>query len=199
MRTEDLDETTIKPPLSPRLGCAAAVSALALVILTSAWLLSYWHLAWDFPGRQCHVFVWQGILEFAYSHKAADSSEIPLTNTFGSFRYFALRWLPTYVHTARGWSMHLPIWIAVLPFAIAPTLYIVRGNQADRRRRRGLCMACGYDVRWSGSKCPECGSRVSPPAARARTDLTTRFSWAALGYLALFCAILVALLVAGAD
>ena len=32
-----------------------------------------------------------------------------------------------------------------------------RGNKAEYRRKAGLCLICGYDLRASEGACPECG------------------------------------------
>ena len=43
-------------------------------------------------------------------------------------------------------------------FAVAPLLWVKRSWRRRRRGRRGLCLACGYDLRASEGRCPECGS-----------------------------------------
>jgi hypothetical protein len=44
-----------------------------------------------------------------------------------------------------------------LPFFAA---YVTRVARLRRRRRRGWCLACGYDLRGAtGDRCPECGTR----------------------------------------
>jgi hypothetical protein len=55
-------------------------------------------------------------------------------------------------------NISLPMWILVLAFAIEPAIWTVR-----RRRRRGPghCRACGYDIRATPQRCPECGAEVS--------------------------------------
>jgi hypothetical protein len=59
-----------------------------------------------------------------------------------------------------------PHWALVLVLAGAPLLAAVAPVRRLRRRSRrcrGLCPACGYDLRQSPDRCPECGA---VPAAR---------------------------------
>jgi hypothetical protein len=59
-----------------------------------------------------------------------------------------------------------PLWPIALVTAIAPALWLKRALRDWRRRRRGLCVACGYDMRGlDGRRCPECGML---PVGRSR-------------------------------
>jgi hypothetical protein len=58
-------------------------------------------------------------------------------------------------------SHHLYVHSGGLPLVVPtllPTLWLLRRRRVRRRIRRGLCPACGYDVRASPGRCPECGS-----------------------------------------
>jgi hypothetical protein len=46
-------------------------------------------------------------------------------------------------------------------FALLPTIRLLRLIRDRRRVRFGLCRACGYDLRASTDKCPECGTPVA--------------------------------------
>jgi hypothetical protein len=54
--------------------------------------------------------------------------------------------------------MGLPLWALGGLFALSYWALVRPMMMADRRRRRGLCPRCGYDLRGSPEKCPECGT-----------------------------------------
>ena len=57
-------------------------------------------------------------------------------------------------------SMPLAYVSALVPFAWIARLSTKRVRTFDRRRR-GLCLSCGYDLRASHVRCPECGAAIS--------------------------------------
>jgi hypothetical protein len=72
------------------------------------------------------------------------------------------------VHTYR--RLGAPWWPFVLLTAAAPawqTVRIVRSRRRRRRVRAGLCAGCGYDLRASPGRCPECGKISEGPGNAA--------------------------------
>ena len=61
----------------------------------------------------------------------------------------------------------VPYWSVTVLASLLPVYCLAKVPAALRRRRRirrGLCVQCGYDMRASTDRCPECGTLASPVA-----------------------------------
>lgn len=64
-----------------------------------------------------------------------------------------------------------PCWIALVGFSVLPSLASLRVLRPRRRCSRGLCTRCGYDLRASWGRCPECGAPVPQKKLNARRGM----------------------------
>ena len=80
--------------------------------------------------------------------------------------------------TRAEYFVAVPLWAPTLLAAAWPTrrLWRWRRDEQLRRAARGLCFRCGYDLRYSQGRCPECGERIRQggpgtiPGSSASTD-----------------------------
>jgi hypothetical protein len=57
-----------------------------------------------------------------------------------------------------GWQWVVPLWAVVPPLAILPAVSAWRLFRRWRRVGVGCCPICGYDLRATPDRCPECGT-----------------------------------------
>lgn len=95
---------------------------------------------------------------------------------------------------AWGWKFSailVPYWALLILLSILPLDGVRWVIVRRRRQRRGQCVACGYDLRQSPQRCPECAcpvagaapglKSVSPVLGALRTTITGVLPWLLMG------------------
>lgn len=177
-----------------------ALTALSLVLCLATaglWMRSYWR--WDFvhwsqsfrPGVEtlsvslyssgAGIAVYLGVQRPENAGEADDSgwrwgsygpSIIPYgaavpANRWG-FGHDSLR------HPIGHWGrIVFPIWLPATIFALLPLARGALAIRYCRRIRQGNCRFCGYDLRATPDRCPECGTPAAQKRA-TRPALTSR-------------------------
>jgi hypothetical protein len=91
------------------------------------------------------------------SHVRGDPLPVrSLWNRLGFFTYE--NGLTTSFSDSPEHGIAFPAWLPVLAFAIPPMLWLRHFIRTRRRYREGLCRKCGYDLRATPERCPECGT-----------------------------------------
>ena len=67
-----------------------------------------------------------------------------------------------------SWEIGIPEWFLLTAPAILPAFWIYRRAKSRHISPPGLCLKCGYDLRATPNRCPECGTvplkNVAPSA-----------------------------------
>ncbi|HEY2589604.1 MAG TPA: hypothetical protein VGI81_27915 [Tepidisphaeraceae bacterium] len=69
-------------------------------------------------------------------------------------------WTGRRVTTRAEW-LGVPLWLPALLLAIPPAARMVRRTRRHHRLTMGHCATCGYDLRASTDRCPECGTPIT--------------------------------------
>jgi hypothetical protein len=121
---------------------------------------------------------------FSYERGKPDAFTSDMNGVFAlnvdpgdTFSYGSRAGVTWFRYAARSGSYSInrlsaPIWmiaiLAAAPPACCWAVLALRRVRYRRRRDRGLCFACGYDLRGSAGRCPECGTVVSAVASERR-------------------------------
>ncbi len=100
-----------------------------------------------------------------WRHRSYPAGQMSQRQSSGSVNLFHFSSRPPQGRLLHGsWSLELRLWPVVVLTAIAPVLWVVTQVYRSRRPRDGSCPVCGYDLRATPDRCPECGA--IPPAAK---------------------------------
>jgi len=138
------------------------------IYLTRGQIAAYYSSEWYAHIRQYQIALERhGLPEEPQKGWYRTSAEGTL-NPAGGKTAPAFHWSSTADGTReRGWrtrhfAVVFPIWAALALFAIPgiTLLLIVSRHRKimELRRRAGRCLVCGYDLRASPDRCPECGN-----------------------------------------
>jgi hypothetical protein len=176
------------PPIVSRprptlFNLCSALSLLLCIILAALWVRSYWHgdcLVRIRAGGGC---TWIALNDGRLA--AAHDDQFPFSQS-SRLLHMPMRpdeQLTPPLLTGRTWfraagfelirdnpggafKAFVPGWAVFTPTTLLPLLWLSSHQKRLRRQRTGFCRRCGYDLRATPDRCPECGTPAPASVAR---------------------------------
>ncbi len=140
------------------------LSLIGLLICVGLWGLSYWNLSALFIRRAEGVTIdlMQGCLQFNYVAYVGGPRQPTNTLYIGGFSGLDTIWMLPYYYTGGlpkypSLLVYIPVNLIALGFLILSGYLLAPTHGRRKRKKLGLCIKCGYDLRGSEERCPECG------------------------------------------
>jgi hypothetical protein len=183
-----------------RLAAALVRLSLALcAVAATLWLRSHFRTDWlthARPGRQssltsrggqlildtmgdAHVPLWPGLRGWSFTVEPAPADDDVLYAYHPALRGQSRRFLgfaytdigSIGLPTRRITALVIPYWSITLALAIAPATSLLLARRRRWKQRNHRCLQCGYDLRASRERCPECGTAIDDDATNAPPSL----------------------------
>ena len=163
-----------------------ALSLALFAVAAVIWVRSYWvsdTVDWDRPGSRINIGSTRGEMwwdrirypqaapvrfsrETGYHRQrigAMAGNTMPPQWSFADFHWANFNFSRTSpVPGVSIQDLRIPDWSILLITGVLPAAWLI-SRWSVRRRSLGLCARCGYDLRATPDRCPECGTRVPPP------------------------------------
>jgi hypothetical protein len=157
-----------------RISLLHLTSLLLLAALLTLWVRSYWRadgLTQIQPGRQSGVWSHRGRLLL----DSIGRPNVPVWHGQHGWQYLAEPPTPAFIDhpaaNARGafgfaWAtgaistIAIPYWPLAVLLLLPSAMALKRAARRRACRRKQICDACGYDLRASPQRCPECGAAI---------------------------------------
>ena len=139
-------------------------SLIGLLLSVVMWGVSYWNFwySWDFNSIEVN----EGAISFEYFHNMTMADDIIWGWT--GFNTLSTKWRPRFEYDDShdgSWEVIVPFWPTVL-FCSALLWFLPLRRR--KRKKLGLCLKCGYDLRASKDRCPECGEEFVSTSVASR-------------------------------
>jgi hypothetical protein len=121
----------------------------------------------------CVLCATQAFFGVEYPVALSDPALTPPFDRPGVYSFGGLLITRGLVHSSNGMTALTPLafWLLAAVFSVSPILRIraaLRESEEDYRRSDGLCPTCGYDLRATPERCPECGAAVPAHTAGSK-------------------------------
>jgi hypothetical protein len=187
---DEAQQYRLTNPMKRRLfNILSAMSLLLCVVVLVLWVLSIWVTTrWGYCGKgggpYFLVCSLHGCIDVNYVTLYTGHGK-PLTG-FAAFPAYALGYIPHWwdylffgvqnATTATELSRFIiPDWFVCSITAVFPCLWYRSYRQRRIAERKGLCPKCGYDLRATPDRCPECGTPVIPTEADSQSRRSRAF------------------------
>ena len=134
------------------------LSLLGLLLSVGSWGVSYCTPA-EYHGPRVMFALHTGNVMWQSSRGLGELGWRSSTLDFKWNYAYANPWLP-YVNrfNPRVLYWRVPLWIPTVLCLVCPAYLLTLRHRRRKRKKLGWCVKCGYDLRGSKDRCPECGT-----------------------------------------
>ena len=136
----------------------------------------------DYVRNDLHLTIFNtrhGQIEIRYRQQAIDnpwnkgvhySSDTRDDTVYSNSIFF--HYLSSDKRSPSNWQLFsIPHWFLVLLFGFLPVRWFILQRRRRARERIGRCAKCGYDLRATKDRCPECGTAVVADSAGVSNNI----------------------------
>ena len=139
------------------------LSLIGLLLSVGLWGVSYWNVSVLIDRSSYRVLAQSSQGGFRIEHTTFQLRGVSGTTWWMSgFKGFKTSiigpWIGHYYGNTT--SIVLPLPLFALLFGSIFTYCVLPRHRRRKRKRLGLCVSCGYDLRASKDRCPECGELI---------------------------------------
>ena len=165
------------------------LSLIGLLLSVGLWVASY--LTIGYRGVRHSIWIDGGAVRCFYTYASKPGEELTLEewklsksvegwHCYG-FGNYGTNWSPKFLRTTRLWFAQVPLWIPASVFAVYFLCLAPSYRRYRKRKKLGLCLKCGYDLRASKDRCPECGEGIDSTPSRPPKGSQNRSKSASCG------------------